>query len=164
MLPWKKIEIWDLQTAGNAFKLLILPPPRCFCIISNLLLSHQADFFGSWGGGGGECVRTPRTPLPTGLSQVVVLHDCGATWFQTSSFSQTVLVPNSVFIRHVFIQSSADQRRFASTKGECWMARRRLNIARSFETTVVLMSRFSRAQFSLVRHDLSATFETGLYK
>ena len=31
-----------------------------------------------------------------------------------------------------------------------------------FETTVVLESRFSRAQFSLVRHDLSATSETGL--
>ena len=30
------------------------------------------------------------------------------------------------------------------------------------ETTVVLKSRFSRAQFSLVRHDLNATFEMGL--
>ena len=33
-------------------------------MILNLLRSHQVDLFGSWGGG---CVRTQRTPLPTGL-------------------------------------------------------------------------------------------------
>ena len=33
-----------------------------FCIILNILRSHQADLFGSWGGG--ECVHTPRTPPP----------------------------------------------------------------------------------------------------
>ena len=46
-------------------KLLILPSLCYICMILNLLRSHQADLFGSWGGGG--CVRTQRTPLPTGL-------------------------------------------------------------------------------------------------
>ena len=53
MLPRKKLEIRGLQTAGNAFKLSILTPPRYFCMILNLLRSHQADLFGSWVGGGG---------------------------------------------------------------------------------------------------------------
>ena len=56
--PRKKLEIWGLQTAGNAFKLSILPPRRQFCTISNLLRSHQADLLAL----GGRCVRTPRTP------------------------------------------------------------------------------------------------------
>ena len=49
MLPRKKIEICGLQTAGKAFRLSILASPRYFCIILNLLRSHQADLFGSWG-------------------------------------------------------------------------------------------------------------------
>ena len=53
MLSRKKLEICGLQTAGNAFKLSILTPPRYFCIILNLLRSHQEDIFGSLGGGGG---------------------------------------------------------------------------------------------------------------
>ena len=58
MLPGKKkIEIWGLQTAGNALNLSILPSPCYFCIILNILRSHQADLFGSWG----------ASPLPTGL-------------------------------------------------------------------------------------------------
>ena len=54
--PVKKIEILGLQTAGNALKLSILPSPRYFCIILNLLRSHKVDLFGSWrrGGGGGD--------------------------------------------------------------------------------------------------------------
>ena len=59
----KITEIWGLQTAGNALKLSILPSPCYFSIILNILRSHQADLFsslGGWGGGGG-CVRTPRT-------------------------------------------------------------------------------------------------------
>ena len=70
MLSRKKLEICGLQTAGNAFKLSILTPPRYFCIILNLLRSHQEDLFGSLGGGGG-CVLTPHT-LPAyepGLTQ-----------------------------------------------------------------------------------------------
>ena len=65
--PGKKLEIRDLQTVGNALKLSILPSPCYFCIILNILRSHQSDLFGSWGGGG---VRTPRTPLPTGLGKL----------------------------------------------------------------------------------------------
>ena len=34
----------------NALKLSILLSPRYVCIILNLLRSHQADLFGSWGG------------------------------------------------------------------------------------------------------------------
>ena len=49
MLPQKKFEIWGLQTAGNALKLLILPSLCYICMILNLLRSHQADLFGSWG-------------------------------------------------------------------------------------------------------------------
>ena len=49
MLPRKKLDIWGLQTAGNALKLPILPSPCYFCIILNILRSHQADLFGSWG-------------------------------------------------------------------------------------------------------------------
>ena len=33
-----------------------------FVSLKNILRFHQADLFGSWGGGG--CVRTPRTPPP----------------------------------------------------------------------------------------------------
>ena len=47
-------------------------------------------------------------PASCSTTEVVVLHDRGATRFQTSSFSQASLVPNSVLIRHVFIQNSAD--------------------------------------------------------
>ena len=53
ILPRKKLGIWGLQTAGNAVKLSILASPCYFCIILNILRSHQADLFGSWGGGGG---------------------------------------------------------------------------------------------------------------
>ena len=64
MLPGKKLEIWGSQTAGNALKLSILPPPRYFCIILNLLRSYQGGPFWLLS----DCVRTPRTPpLPTGL-------------------------------------------------------------------------------------------------
>ena len=42
-------------------------------------------------------------------TEVAVLHNCGATWFQMSSFSQASLVPYSVLMRHIFIQSSANQ-------------------------------------------------------
>ena len=47
MLPQKKLEIWGLQTAGNALKLSILPSPcyKHFTIPSG-------GPFGSWGGGG----------------------------------------------------------------------------------------------------------------
>ena len=58
--PGKKLDIWGLQTAGNALKLSILPSPGYFCIILNILRSHQAVLFGSWGGGGGA--RAPRAP------------------------------------------------------------------------------------------------------
>ena len=53
ILPRKKLGIWGFQTAGNALKLSILASPCYFCIILNILRSHQADLFGSWGGGGG---------------------------------------------------------------------------------------------------------------
>ena len=45
MLPRKKLEIWGLQTAWNALKMSILPSPCYFCIILNILQSHQADLF-----------------------------------------------------------------------------------------------------------------------
>ena len=63
MLPQKKIRNLRSSTAGNALKLSILPSPCYFCIILNILRSHQADLFGYWG------VRTPPhpPPLPTGL-------------------------------------------------------------------------------------------------
>ena len=65
ILPWKKEEIWSIQTAENALKLSILPSPCYFCIILNILRSHQADLFGSWGVGGGGCVlRAPPPPYP----------------------------------------------------------------------------------------------------
>ena len=35
------------------FRILPPRPPRYFCIILNLLRSHQADLFGLGGGGGG---------------------------------------------------------------------------------------------------------------
>ena len=60
MLPRKKIEIWGLQTAGNALKLLIFSSPCYFCIVLNILRSHQADLFGSWMG-------AYAPPLPTSL-------------------------------------------------------------------------------------------------
>ena len=88
-------------------------------------------------------------------SEVIVLYDCGATWFQKSCFSQASLVPNSVLIRHVFVQSSY-QRSFASTKRACGMARP--NIAQRLK----LKPRFSRAEFILVQHNPYATFETDL--
>ena len=62
--PGKKIEIWGLQTAGNALKWSILPSPCYFCNILNILRSHQADLFGSWGG---ACAPRAPPPLPTGL-------------------------------------------------------------------------------------------------
>ena len=61
--PEKKLEICGLQTAGYVLKLSILSPPRYFCIILNLLRSHQADHFGSWGGGGGRGAYAPRALL-----------------------------------------------------------------------------------------------------
>ena len=55
-----KFEIFKLLEL-NALKLSILPSPRYFCIILNLLRSHQVDHFGSWGGG----VRAhPAHPIP----------------------------------------------------------------------------------------------------
>ena len=45
-------RIEDLQTAGNALKMLISPSLCYFCIILNILRSHKVDLFGSWGGGG----------------------------------------------------------------------------------------------------------------
>ena len=53
MIPWKKLAIWGLQTAGNAPKLSILPSPCYFCIILNILRSHQVGFLVLGGGGGG---------------------------------------------------------------------------------------------------------------
>ena len=68
----EKLEIWGLQTAGNALKLSILPSPCYFCIVLKILWSHQADLFGSWrrgvGGGGGACAPRATPSLPTGLS------------------------------------------------------------------------------------------------
>ena len=61
----KKIETRGLQNAGNALKLSIIPSPRYFCNILNILRPHQADLFGSWGG---ACAP----PLPTGLVKVTV--------------------------------------------------------------------------------------------
>ena len=46
-------RIEDLQTAGNALKMLISPSLCYFCIILNILRSHKADLFGYWGGGRG---------------------------------------------------------------------------------------------------------------
>ena len=48
MLLRKHFKIYDLQIAGNALKLLIT---TLFCIILNLLQSHQADHFCSPGYG-----------------------------------------------------------------------------------------------------------------
>ena len=66
-----KIEISGFETAGNALKLSILPSPHYFSIILNLLRSHQADLFGSWGGG--ACTPPPPPALPTGL---LTLTEC----------------------------------------------------------------------------------------
>ena len=74
MLPRTKIEIWGIQTAGNTLKLSILPSPRYFCIILNLLRSHQADFFGS-------CAHLPF-PLLTGLG-CYILNVKGSTKIQS---------------------------------------------------------------------------------
>ena len=62
MLPRRKLEICGLQTAGDALKLSILPSPCYFCI-KYFTIPSGGPF---WLFGGG-CVRTPRTPLPTGL-------------------------------------------------------------------------------------------------
>ena len=58
-----KFKIFKLLEL-NALKLSILPLPRYFCIILNLLRSHQADLFGSWGGGGGGLCAHPAHPIP----------------------------------------------------------------------------------------------------
>ena len=55
-----------LQTAGKwkYTEIVNLTITTLFCIILNILRSHQADLFGSWG----EGVRAhPAHPLPTGL-------------------------------------------------------------------------------------------------
>ena len=67
MLSRKKLDIRGLQTAGNAFQLSILTPRRYFCFILNLLPSHQADLFGSLGGGEGSACASRAPHLPTGL-------------------------------------------------------------------------------------------------
>ena len=51
MLPRKKLEIWALQTAGNALKLLILPSPCYFCIILNILHHIRRTFLAPGEGG-----------------------------------------------------------------------------------------------------------------
>ena len=63
----KNLEISGLQTVGNAAKLSILPSLRYIWVILNFLQSHQADLFGSCGGGGGTpppflqaCSYTPN--------------------------------------------------------------------------------------------------------
>ena len=58
MLPRKKLEIWALQTAGNALKLLILPSPCYFCIILNIL-HHIRRTFLAPGEGGAYAPRAP---------------------------------------------------------------------------------------------------------
>ena len=63
MLPRKKItEIWNLQTAGNALKLSILPSPCYFCIIKKYFTISSGGPFWLLGGGGVACA--PRAPLP----------------------------------------------------------------------------------------------------
>ena len=85
MLPWKKLEIWGLPTAGNAFKLSILSsPPHYFRIILNLLWSHQVDIFGFWG----VCAH-PMHPLPTGLEQGELVTHCKQSDMK-SKISQTM--------------------------------------------------------------------------
>ena len=51
MLPRKKLEIWALQTAGNALKLLILPSSCYFCIILNILHHIRRTFLAPGEGG-----------------------------------------------------------------------------------------------------------------
>ena len=61
MLPRAKLEIWGLQTAGDALIVSILPSPRYFAAFTIPL----GGLFWLPGGGGG-CVR------PTGLQSNLV--------------------------------------------------------------------------------------------
>ena len=57
-----------LQTAGNALKLSILPPPRYFCIIFlKIFYDPNRRTFLALGGGGAP-------PLPTGLHSKCESH------------------------------------------------------------------------------------------
>ena len=84
MLHGKKIEIRGLQTAGNAFKLSILPLLRYFCNILNLLRSYQADPFGSWGGGG-ACAPPASPSCPRACSSSNILAPILKTSFFIAS-------------------------------------------------------------------------------
>ena len=51
MLPWKKIRNLRSSDCWKCIEIVNLTITMLFCIILNILRSHQADLFGSWGGG-----------------------------------------------------------------------------------------------------------------
>ena len=71
--PKKRIEICGPQIARNALKQSMLPSPCYFCIILNLLRSHQTDLFGSGRGGGGACTLRATPVYGPEINYVVVV-------------------------------------------------------------------------------------------
>ena len=84
-----------------------------------------------------------------------MLHYYGATWFQ-SSFTRAELS----------VDPPCFHSKLCLPKMICVHKPRVLDGTTKhntmFETTVMLKSRLGRAQFILVRHDVSESFETGL--
>ena len=64
MLPRKKIRNLGSSNCWKCIEIVNLTITLLFLYHFKYFTSHQAYLFGSWGGGS---VRTPRTPLPTGL-------------------------------------------------------------------------------------------------